>query len=324
MRFLLATLILLLAAPLRAETPRVVADIAPVHGIVAEVMEGVGSPDLLLSPGVSPHHVTLRPSQARAMQKADLVVWIGPALTPWLEKALESLRRGEQIALLELPGTIVLPLRDHADDAQDREHGAEHGHAQGHGDDHAQGAASPRVHDHGHDHAGGPDPHAWLDPRNAALWAGAIAERLSRIDPTNADRYRANARAFADRMHVLEDEIAARLADTGPHLAYHDAFQYFETRFGLKLAGVIAAGDAAGPGAAHLSALRRHLAEKGVACAFREPQLDPRLMQAALEGLDLRIGVLDPLGRDLEPGPGFYDSLLRNLAAGFAQCRHGS
>ncbi len=305
MRFFLAFLFLLSAAPLRAGAPRIVADIAPVHGIVAEVMAGVAMPDLLLTPDMSPHHVTLRPSQARAMEQADLVVWMGPALTPWLEKALTSLRKQDgTVTLLTLPGTVVLPYRHASDDRHQPDDDDGHGH------------------DHGHD--GAADPHAWLDPRNAALWAEVIAERLSGIDPDHADRYRANARAFAMRLAALEREIAVQLAGSAPHVVYHDAFQYFENRFGLSFAGALAAGDVAGPGAAHLAALRDYVARHGITCAFHEPQLDPRLLKSAFDGLDIRIGMLDPLGRDLARGPGFYDALLRNLAAGFALCKPGT
>ncbi len=324
---LLATCLTLLAAPLRAEAPQVVTDIAPVHALAAQVMDGVGTPVLLVRPGQSPHSYALRPSQARALQQADLVIWVGEGLTPWIEKPLAALAGGgERLELMEAEGTVRRTYRG-ADDilaaagaAQDHAaHGADDGHAEDHGhDDHAAEAGG----ESDHDHHGAYDPHGWLDPMNGSAWLGLIAERLAVLDPEHADLYRANAAAGQAEIAAAVEEVrvALRPMQGVAFVSYHDAFQYFETRFGLTLAGTVTPGDAADPSPAQLARLRDRLADLGVRCAFAEPQFDTRLLQAAVDGRDIPILELDPLGRAHEPGKGLYPALIRDLGAGFAAC----
>ncbi|GAA6199539.1 zinc ABC transporter substrate-binding protein [Aquicoccus sp. SU-CL01552] len=365
---LLATCATLAAGPLWAEAPQVVTDIAPVHALTSTVMDGVGTPVLLVKPGLSPHSYALRPSQARALQDADLVVWVGEGLAPWLEKPLESLAgRGEMLELIEAEGTIKLPYRgaddvlaaaeaehadhDHAvDDHDDHDHEEGHddhdhdAHEEGHDDhdDHDHDAheeghddhdghghdAHEEEHDEGHDeaghhhHHGSYDPHAWLDPQNGAVWLEVIAEKLAALDPEHADLYRANAAKGQAEIAAAVDEVteALRPMQGVAFVSYHDAFQYFEKRFGLTLVGTVTPGDATDPSPAQLAQLRDRLVDLGVRCAFAEPQFDTGLLEAAVAGRDIPILELDPLGRRHELGKGLYPALIRDLGAGFAAC----
>lgn len=323
---LFAAAIALLSAPASAEVPQVVTDIAPVHALVAQVMDGVGEPALLVRPGMSPHTYALRPSQARALQEAGLVVWVGPNLTPWLEKPLETLAGDAvMLTLLEQEATGKLVYResggdhgDHGEHADHEEHGdhADHGADEGDHDDH------DHDHDHhGHDHHG-LDPHAWLDPENGRIWLGLIADRLARLDPEHGDIYRANAAAGQAQIAQLETELAATLAPMQGRrfVAFHDAYQYFEARFGLTLAGTVSPGDASDPSPARMAALRDTLVAQGVACAFTEPQFNTGLLAAAVEGQGVKVLVLDPLGSTLEPGASLYPALLRDMGQTFAAC----
>lgn len=348
---LIATCLGLLAAPLRAEVPQVVTDIAPVHALVAQVMDGVGEPELLVQPGQSPHSYALRPSQARALQQAGLVVWVGEGLTPWLAKPLEALAgEGVRLELIEAEGTVKLPYRgaddilaaaeaaqdehehegddheghdhdahdDHAGHDEDRDHEAhgDEGHEEAHEDGHEGAEAG-----HGHHH-GAYDPHAWLDPQNGSAWLGLIAERLAALDPEHADLYRANAAEGQAEIAAAVAEVAEAVKPMQgvAFVSYHDAFQYFETRFGLTLVGTVTPGDATDPSPAQLARLRDRLEDLGVRCAFAEPQFDTGLLQAAVAGRDIPILQLDPLGRVHEPGKALYPALIRDLGAGFAAC----
>lgn len=297
---LIATLAATLAAsaPLRADPPRVVADIAPVQALAAQVMAGVGGhpPDLLLAPGISPHEAALKPSQARMLQEAGLVIRVGPELTPWLGRALLNLAPDAlRLDLLDAPATLRLPYRDL--DAREHDDAGEHDHA-------------------------GTDPHAWLDPRNGAIWLGLIAERLAGLDPDNAERYRANARDGQSRLAALESDLALLLAPVRdrPFIAQHDAYQYFEARFGLTLAATVAAGAATDAGPARLTRLRALVTQQGIRCAFREPQFGDQTLRVATEGAGIRLSVLDPLGSTLAPGPGFYAALIAGIAGTIAGC----
>lgn len=321
-------LIFAFALPARAEAPRLAADIAPVQSLAARVMAGVGEPGLILPQDASPHVHAMRPSEARAVQEADLIVWVGPGLTPWMEEALDTLAPDTpRLMLRAVPGTTILPFREGAAfGAHDHDHDHGHDHAghdhAGHdqGDDHGQ--------EDGHDgdgHAAAEgdmgDPHLWLDPQNAMLWLDAIAEALAALDPENADVYRANALAARAELETLSAEIAARLATASDpvFLVSHDALHYFEARFGVYAAGAVSDGDAASPGAARLSALRAHAEDQGATCLLVEPGENAARLSTVF-GSDLRIVEADVTGRTLPPGSGLYPALLDGLARAIASC----
>lgn len=288
-----------------AETPRVAADIAPVHSLAARVMDGVGNPDLIMRPGASPHHYALRPSEAAALERATIVLYTSGGLTPWLTGAIETIAgEAKVIELTALPGTLRLPFRKGVafDGGEDED---EHDH------------------DHAHEHGEGElDPHAWLDPENAKLWMTAIADTLARADPANAELYRANAAEGRAEIDAAAERIAARLAPLRdrPFIVFHDAYQYFEARFGLATKGAISLGDASKPGAARIAELRDRIAELEVGCVFAEPQFDPGLVETVTEGTDTGTAIIDPQGAGIAPGPGHYVATLESIADGMAGC----
>lgn len=325
----------LFALPASADVPRVVTDIAPVHSLVAQVMGDLGTPELLVTAQDSPHSFALRPSQAQALEDAGLVVWIGHELTPWLEQPLETLASGAtSVALLQVEDTLTHDFRDevlfeedHAETHDDHEDHHDHGHDEDHGDEHADHKDdhsddhADHHDDHGHEHADGIDPHAWLDPRNGAMWLGHLADALATLDPENAATYRANADAGVTKLVALEGELAATLAPaTGRNfVVFHDAYHYFEDRFGLTTIGALSLSDAQPPSPRRLQSLRAELAK--VDCVFTEPQFSPDLVNTLLEGTEIGIATLDPLGADLPTGPGLYPDLLRGMATQIAGCR---
>ncbi|MBO9410134.1 MULTISPECIES: zinc ABC transporter substrate-binding protein [unclassified Ruegeria] len=369
-----------MASQVVADPPKVVADIAPVHSLVARVMDGVAEPVLIVPPGASPHSHAMRPSEARALQSADIVFWVGEELTPWMDKPLSTLSAGSQkISLLDVDGTILHEYRDvvgesghddhadhddragHADhDDHDHEDHADHDDHAGHKDhddhghedhaDHDDHAGHKDHDDHGHedhadhdDHAGhkdhddhghddhahdhdGVDPHAWLDPENARTWAFAIANILAEVDAENAQAYQDNAKAFDNELILLSDQINADLADMKAHrfITFHDAYQYFEKRFGLETSGSVSLGDAANPGPARLATLREKVSADQIDCAFAEPQFDTRLVETAIEGSGATILDLDPVGIAVDPGPKLYPTLLQAMAQSFLVCANGS
>jgi zinc transport system substrate-binding protein len=325
----------LTAVPAAADVPRVAADIAPVHSLVAQVMGDLGEPALIVRPGASPHGYALRPSEAAAVQEADLVVWIGPRLAPWLDESMATLAPdAARLTLMEVPGTVLLETRagatferhSHAHDAHDHDHDDhddhdDHAHDHDH-DDHAHDHDHDHAHDdHAHDH-GLVDAHLWLDPENAQIWLDAIAGALAAADPDNAATYAANAAAARERLDALTVELAAQTAPLAdlPFIVFHDAYQYFENRFGLQAAGAISLSDATDPSAARVAELRDRVAELGAACVLAEPQFDPGIVAAIADG-DTATGVIDPLGTAHDPGPDLYAAVLRDLAAGLAACR---
>lgn len=298
-----------------AAAPKIVTSIMPVHAIVAAVMKDVGEPELLLSGRVSEHIASFTPEQIKALGESDAVFIIGHGLEFKLAElsGSEAVNGRAFVSLAAAPGVRTLAIRSggawqphrHEDD------GAEAGH--GHDDDH----------DHGDEAVVSSfDPHVWLDPENARAMAQAVAVELGRIDPGNAAAYAVNATQFAVSLDRLSAEVSRRLAPVKdkPFIVFHDAFQYFEARFGLNGVGSIADVSAAQVSAKRLGEIRGRLAETGAVCVFREPQFDSRLVETVLEGSAARAGVLDGLGADVAPGPEAYFDLLRGLAASLGDC----
>lgn len=313
-----------------AEAPRVVADIPPVQSLVARVMQGVAEPALLIRPGASPHGYQMKPSEAAALDAAQAVFFVGPELTPWIERPLQSLATDAvQVELLAAPGTVTLATRSAATfGGHDDAGAAPGGGMQGAGrdaagtDGPARDDAAADGHDHAHDH-GGIDPHAWLDPENGKAWLAAIADELARLDPPNAATYAENARAGAVEIDAAAADTQAVVASLGPlrFLVFHDAYQYFENRFGLTAAGAVSVSDASTPSPARIAELQQAVATLDVTCALAEPQFDADLVTAVTQGHDVRTAVLDPVGAALPPGPQMYPELIRSIGAALKACR---
>jgi zinc transport system substrate-binding protein len=331
MRYIISLLLTSVAAPAMAEVPRVVTDIPPVHSLVAQVMGDLGQPDLLLEKGANAHSFQLRPSQAAGLQEAGLVVWIGPEMTPWLDRALTGTSQAKELRLLAAEGTFrqdfgAKGVHDHGAEAGHEDHGHdEAGHDEAGHDEagHDEAGHDEAGHDDhaGHDHSG-LDPHAWLDPANARHWLGLIAAELSAQDPENAAIYAANAEKAQADLAGLDGEIAALLAPVKdkPLVVFHDAYGYFAGHYGLTIAASIAEGDAANPGAKHIAELEALLRE-GPVCLFPEANHDPKLVAQLAEATGLTpAGALDPEGSFIEPGAGLYGQMLRAMAGTIADC----
>jgi zinc transport system substrate-binding protein len=310
----LAGLAVPLAGPALADPPRVVATIAPVHSLVAQVMQGVGEPVLLLPPEVSEHDYALRPSDARAIAGADLVVWLGEALETYLADAIEAGGR-PHLELLAAPGVEPVAYRDGAAKTHDG-HEGEAAHEDG-AEDHDRAAAE----EHAHAHLG-LDPHVWLDPVRAQAIVAAFAARLAEIDPENAGAYRANAERARASLAALDADLRDRLAPhaAAPFIAFHDAYAYFNERYGLTQAGRFTLDPQSRPGARTLADLRDRIEDQGVACAFAEPQFDDRLVERLAEETGMAVGRLDPVGAGIAPGPALYDTLIRQNAEAIVRC----
>lgn len=304
-----------------ADVPRVATDIAPVHSLVARVMDGLGEPDLVISQGASPHEYNLRPSEAGALQEADLVFWIGADLTPWMEDAIETLAEDAKvIGLLDADGVSRLVFREGAL-FETHGHGGQHDHEEEYGDEHEEHAHGDHDDHDGHAH-GNHDPHAWLSPENAAVWLNTIAAALSAADPENAGAYYANANEGRDELTALSGEIEAVL-DPGRgknFVVFHDAYQYFETAFDFSASGAISLSDASDPGPARIAEIQGRIADEGITCVLSEPQYNTDLVSIVMDGTQTNTAVIDPLGTEIELGPDLYPRLLRNLAHALAEC----
>ncbi|MBY5365143.1 zinc ABC transporter substrate-binding protein ZnuA [Rhizobium leguminosarum] len=296
-----------------ADAPVVVTSIKPIHSLVSAIMQGVGEPELIVDGAASPHTYNLKPSNARALQDAKVIFWVGPGLEAFLEKPLQALGQDASIAELDnAPGLVKLPFR---------EGGAFEAHDDGDEHHEADAAHSPDADHDDHEH-GTFDTHLWLDPMNAKAMASEITTTLVAADPANALTYQANAKALDDRLTALDKEITATVAPVKgkPFIVFHDAYQYFEHRYGIRVAGSITVSPETIPGAERVSEIHRKVGELGATCVFAEPQFEPRLVNVVIEGTHAKSGVLDPEAATLKAGPDLYFTLMRGIANSMKDC----
>ena len=316
----------LVALPLHTASaaPRVVVSIKPLQGIVTGIMDGIGRPHLLLPGGASPHRYSLKPSDARALRRAQVIIWVGPDLETFLVKPLRVLGTGAQrITLSNLRGLIRHRVR--AGGLWERhDHDSHGGHGGDKGHDHKDHGHKDRGRkDQGkaHKQGGQLDGHIWMDPRNGMLFARAIARALTKADPTNANRYRANLAATLKRIGAADRRARAVLAPVRgrPYIVFHDAFQYFEKRYGLAGVGSITL-EGRAPGARRLYNIRSRILKQRVRCVFTEPQYPPKLANTVVAGTPAKLGEVDPVGATLPGNKGDYARLLVNAANAIAGC----
>lgn len=304
--FSVGVLFLLQTSSLVASAPNVVASIKPIHSLVASVMNGIGEPSLLVSGASSPHNFSLKPSQGKLLQEADLIFWVGHELETFLEKPLETLAGDVQsISLLDTDGLRLLEFRelDEFGDAEEHEEHNEH-----------------EEHAHGHEDA--IDPHIWLDPENAKIMTMKISDELSRLDPENAVYYAKNAKVMVEQVSSLGEQLAA-LTDPvkdKKFVVFHDGYHYFETRFGLSAMAALRISPDVTPGAKNIQKIRELLKNSDVGCIFTEPQFNSKLIESLADDLNVNVGIIDPLGAGLDDGTELYGQLMRNMAFSFQTC----
>lgn len=299
-----AAAVLIEAPSAFAAAPKVVVTIKPVHAIVSAIMLGAGSPALLVEGSASPHTFTLKPSGAKAINEAHLFIRVGESLEPFTRKIAAALPSGVKLlTLIEAPGMTLLDRRQSGTFEPHLDHDADEHH-----DD--------------HDDADAKDGHIWLDPENAKVIASVVAGALSQIDPEDAALFEANRTHVTAKIDAMTSDIAAKLQPLAgkPFVVFHDAYHYFEKRFGLAAAGSVTISPDVQPSAKRLSEVRDKIISLGAACVFSEPSFQPNLIAAVIEGTNAKSGQLDPEGALSAPGPDLYGNLMQGLAANFKAC----
>ena len=313
-----------------AET-KVIASIKPLHSLVSYVMDGVGTPGILVDGSSSPHTFQLKPSHATMLQEADIVFWIGEDLESFLQTPLESIAANSRhITLMESDEIELLKFReknifgghddhdDHGDEHDEHadEHGDEHDehdeHADEHGDEHDD-------HHDGHAH-GEHDIHFWLDPEIAKTIVKIVTRELSEIDPSNASTYESNSTKAINEIDQLISDTKSKINSNASYVVFHDAYQYFEKRFGVEVVGALTVNPEVLPGAKQLSEIREVIEHENINCLFSEPQFNPSIAETIAKDTGVKAAVIDPLGAELNPGKDLYFDLIGNIASSFESC----
>jgi zinc transport system substrate-binding protein len=295
----------LLSSGIASADVKVSASIKPIHSLVASVMQGMGEPALIVDGSNSPHTYTLKPSDASTLEQAQVVFWVGHELESFLEKPLETLgQKATKVALIDTPNIQTLAIRED-EHFKSHNHGNENEHdAEKHGDHEL-------------------DAHIWLDPENAKAMLKTIAETLSKADPDHASIYVANATETERKLDELSANIKTTLATSGSKrfIVFHDAYQYFENRFGIKSQGALSIHPETPPGAKQIAAIKQRISDEKIQCVFSEPQFETKMVDVVREGTEAKSATLDPMGANLNPGPNLYETLLTNLARTIAECK---
>ncbi len=294
---------------------KVVTSIKPIHSLASYLMDGVGKPDLIVDGYASPHGFALKPSHAKMLQNADLIFWVGEDLENFLKKPLKSIaKKAEKIELMEIKGLKKLEFRE-------RNIFEEHGHKEDKHDDHKEHGHKEDKHDDhdGHGH-GEHDPHIWLDPMNAKVILSEMADHLIENDQENASKYKANLKKAHKDLDKLTKEVKSELNKDFKSIVFHDAYQYFEKRFGVNVLGAFTVNTDVLPGAEQLSEIREVIEHEKVSCVFSEPQFNPDIIKAVAKDTNIKTGVIDPLGATLNPGKTLYFDLIKNMSSSFKGC----
>ena len=301
-----------LISPANSEV-KVVTSIKPIHSLVSYVMDGIGKPDLIVDGYNSPHSFSLKPSHAKMLENADLVIWIGEDLEAFLEKPLDTIaKKAKNIEVMDLKEIQKLEFREknifenHDDHKEKDDH-------KGH-DDHKE------KDDHkGHAH-GKYDPHVWLDPINAKVIIKEITKQLVQLDSKNSSAYKSNSKKALTDIDKLTQNIKKDLNKDLRFVVFHDAYQYFEKRFGIQVLGALTVNTDVMPGAEQLSEIREVIEHEKVNCLFSEPQFNPAIIESIAKDTNVKIGILDPLGASLDKGKNLYFDLIKNISNSFKGC----
>ncbi len=292
---------------------KVVASIKPIHSLASYLMNGVAKPDLIVDGYASPHGFAMKPSHAKMLQNADLIFWVGEDVENFLEKPLGSIaKKAEKIELMQIKGLQVLKFRERNifDDHDDHDKKEDH-------DDHGK----KEDHDDHEGHAQGEfDPHIWLDPINAKVILNEMVEHLIENDPKNEAKYKSNLDEALKDIDKLTIDVMTELSNSVSSIVFHDAYQYFEKRFNVNILGAFTVNTDVMPGAEQLAEIREIIEHDKVACVFSEPQFNPDIIKAVAKDMNIKTGVIDPLGATLDPGKDLYFNLIRNMSTSFKGC----
>ena len=316
---------------LKAEI-KVVTSIKPIHSLVSYIMEGVGSPDLIVDGYNSPHGFSLKPSHAKMLQEADIVIYVGEGLEEFLEKPLESLAQNAvKFELLKQSGMKKLKFRERNifeghDDHDDHGHGKkkkdDHDDHDDH--DHDKKAKKEDHDDHGHDdhgHGHGEfDPHIWLDPMNAKIIIKKVTNQLSKLDKDNSSTYKSNSKKALKEIDQLIKTVKTDVNKDAKVVVFHDAYQYFEKRFDVNIIGALTVNTDVLPGAEQLAEIREVIEHEKVTCVLSEPQFNPDIVKTIANDTNINMGVLDPLGAKLDKGKTLYFNLISNISSSLKNC----
>ena len=300
---------------------KVVTTIKPLHSLISRIMETRGEPQLIIEGTNNPHTFVFKPSHAKMIEEADIVFWIGEDLEAFMEKPLNSLAKdtkkigfmdSESIEKIEFREKNIFDDHDGHEDEHEGHEDDDHGHKD---DDHDDDHKDAHAHAHGEF-----DPHIWLDPENAKEMVKIIRDELIKIDPEGQRQYSVNTAGATLELDNLINSVEKELSKDISYIVFHDAYQYFENRFGVIPAGALTLNPDVLPGAKQIADIQDVINDKGIKCIFSEPQYNPKIIETLGNDMNVSTGVMDPLGAFIDAGPTMYVELINGIANSIKEC----
>ena len=281
-----------------AFSSEIVVSIKPLHSLVSAVAGDSNSVSLLIEGSMSPHNFALKPSHAKLLNNAKVVFYIDNQLESALKRTVIGLPISVRVVRAsKFKQLNLLPTR--AGDNWEED-----------GHDH-----------HNHDH-GSNDVHFWLDPNNAVQMVKGITRELSMVYPKNINNYKKNAKNIIKKIKAKDSLIKSQLEpiQDKSFIVFHDAYQYFEKAYGLNSLGSILLDPELPPSPKRIMQIRTKIKSMKPHCVFKEPQFRAKIVDTVIENTNVKVGILDPLGADLESGPQMYTNLLQNISDNLNAC----
>ncbi|AZI87258.1 zinc ABC transporter substrate-binding protein ZnuA [Kosakonia cowanii] len=286
----------------------VVTSLKPLGFIASAITDGVTTTEVILPDGASEHDYSLRPSDVKRLQNADLLFWVGPEMEAFMVRSAQQVPAQKQVVMAQLDGVKSQLMKG----ADEDEHEGHEGH------DHDENSEH-------HHHHGEYNMHLWLSPEIARLSAVAIHDKLVEVMPQSRAKLDANLKAFEASLAQANKQVGNELAPLKGkgYFVFHDAYGYFEKQYGLTPLGHFTVNPEIQPGAQRLHEIRTQLVEQKAVCVFAEPQFRPAVVEAVARGTSVRMGTLDPLGIGIKLGKESYPQFLTQLSSQYASCLKG-
>jgi zinc transport system substrate-binding protein len=240
--------------------------------------------------GAEPHDWEPTAKLLAALQEADIFIYNGVGMEPWVDDMLASLSGDGPFIVEASEGIGLLKLENHVG-KQSRHHNGFTGY----------------------------DPHVWLDPVRANMQCENILSALIKVDQRNEDYYRSNFLKFSDKLKELDNLYRETLSGFSRReiVVSHAAFGYLADRYGLIQIAVSGLNPREEPSAAELVELTQFIREKGVRHILFETLTSPKLAEVLAIEAGAKIGVLNPIGgltrQEMDEGMDYLSVMMKNL-----------
>lgn len=161
------------------------------------------------------------------------------------------------------------------------------------------------------------DPHAWMNAENGIIYAKNIYLAMSKLDPANTEKYKANFETYRAKLQALDKELKNMISEIPENqrilITSHDAFQYYGRQYGLQLEAIMGISTEAEAQTSDITRVMNSIKKYNVPAVFVESTINPKLIQQIAKDNNVEIGgelYADSLG-DKDSPAGTYIDMLR-------------